>query len=336
MAAAAGGAMLTLAQPVWLALLPLLLLGAALAGRRRVRMADAGQQAGLLLVHPNLAPLPADQDYARSDRRVHAWLNGGGAALLVLALAQPQWIGDWIPEAPEGREIAILIDTSKTMSINDFEMDGKPVERITVLKSLVNRFVEGRRGDRLGVIAFGTTAATLVPPTFDRKLVTEMIRRAQVGIAGDDTAIGDAIGLALKQLQQGARLRPALILFTDGDNTAGEITPAEAVTLARGMGVPVYAVQVGVDIFDRPQPARPAAAAEQPGLREMAARTGGRYYEAGDSGALQTVIADIGRREQTVHRPATRRAVLEWYWVPLLLGVFLFTASSVRMMLRSC
>jgi Ca-activated chloride channel family protein len=222
------------------------------------------------------------------------------------------------------------------MSIDDFELGGQRVERLAVLKGVVSRFVAARQGDRFGVIVFGTTAATMVPPSFDRELVTGMIQQVQVGIAGDNTAIGDALGLALKQLRERQALRPALILFSDNtENTAGDITPGEAVELARRMGVAIYTVQVGSDLFAAGRaPARADSLPAEPDLRQIASLSGGRFYRADNSGALQAVVADIGKLEQTITRPSTRRVVEEWYWAALLLAVCLFSAARLLQIRR--
>lgn len=328
--------MIVLAQPLWLLLIPLLLAAVWRAMRKSTGEGDLGS-ASLVLLHPDLSPLSDEQNSPPASSRIYLLLNSTALLLLLLALAQPQRIGELIPENPEGREIVMLIDTSKTMSIDDFELDGQRVERLAVLKGVVSRFVEARRGDRFGVIVFGTTAATMVPPSFDRDLVTGMIQQVQVGIAGDNTAIGDAIGLALKQLRERQdsdhSLRPALILFSDNtDNTAGDITPTEAVELAKRMGVAIYTVQVGSDLFAEGR--APAGAGTEPDMQKIAALTGGRYYRADSSGALQAVVADIGKLEQTITRPSTRRVVEEWYWVVLLLAAALFSAARVLQIRR--
>ncbi|MGA7802475.1 MAG: VWA domain-containing protein, partial [Gammaproteobacteria bacterium] len=281
-------------------------------------------------VHPNLAAFhgggkaPPASPWPRR-------LAAGALGLLVVALAQPQWLGPWIQRVPTGRDLVLLVDTSATMSIRDFQWQGRAVQRISVLKALVNRFVTARPADRFGVIAFGSVAGTLVPPTFDRDLLTGMIRRLQVGIAGQNTALGDAIALGLKQLHGQAQLRPAFILFSDGgDSNAGQMTTREAVELARKDGVAVYTVAIS----SRPDTAVPAAAADtagdaQPNLRQIAQLTGGRYYRAGTTGALRNVIDAIGEREKTVPRAPTRRAVQQWYLLPLLLAVLLFCVARL-------
>ena len=326
--------MIVLAQPAWLLLLPLLLAVLWHVARKQDGEEDIGTPR-TLLVHPDLSPLPDEKNTPVTARRWSLVLNGSALLLLVLALAQPQRIGDLIPENPEGREIVMLIDTSKTMSIDDFELNGQRVERLAVLKGVVSRFVEARQGDRFGVIVFGTTAATMVPPSFDRDLVTGMIQQVQVGIAGDNTATGDAIGLALKQLRERQALRPALILFSDNtDNTAGELTPTEAVELARRMGVAIYTVQVGSDLFAEGRAAAKPDQAAEPDMQQIAALTGGRYYRADSSGSLQAVVADIGKLEQAITLPSTRRRVEEWYGAALLLAACLFSAARLLQIRR--
>jgi Ca-activated chloride channel family protein len=331
--------MIVLAHPAWLLLLPLLLAALWRAARKN---ADADDVAGtgMVLLHPDLSPVSDhtgnEKNTTPTSSRWYLALNGSALLLLLLALAQPQRIGDLIPENPEGREIVMLIDTSKTMSIDDFELNGQRVERLAVLKGVVSRFVAARQGDRFGVIVFGSTAATMVPPSFDRELVSGMIQQVQVGIAGDNTAIGDALGLALKQLRERQALRPALILFSDNtENTAGDITPGEAVELAKRMGVAIYTVQVGSDLFAEGRaPASADSQPAEPDLQQIASLSGGRFYRADNSSALQAVVADIGKLEQTITRPSTRRVVEEWYWAALLLAACLFSAARLLQIRR--
>ncbi|MGV8933906.1 MAG: vWA domain-containing protein [Gallionellaceae bacterium] len=327
--------MIVLAHPAWLLLLPLLL---ALLWRAARKSTDASDLGGsqMLLLHPDLSLLAEDKNAAPVSTRWLLLLNGSALLLLVLALAQPQRIGELIPQKPEGRDIVMLIDTSKTMSIDDFELNGQRVERLAVLKGVVSRFVAARRGDRFGVIVFGTTAATIVPPSFDRDLVTGMIGQVQVGIAGDNTAMGDAIGLALKQVRERQALRPALILFSDNtDNNAGDLSPTEAVELARRMGVAIYTVQIGSDLFAEGRVAVPQnAISTEPDMQKIAALTGGRYYRADNSASLQQVVDDIGKLEQTITRPSTRRRVKEWYGVLLLLAALLLSVARIMQIRR--
>lgn len=307
--------MLTLAHPWWLAALPVALSGLWFAARRSRTHADEGS--AITLSHPDLSALPPEQEAAPTSRRATVALHAIALLLFFLALAQPQRQGGFERETPLGRDIMLLLDASDTMSIDDFELNGRKVSRLDVLRGLAREFVAAREGDRFGLIAFGDFAATLAPPTFDREFVARQLDRLRVGAAGEATAIGDALGLALKQVRTQDRLRPALILFSDGDSTAGDMRMSEAMALARDMRVAIYTVRIGGDLFTAGR-ARPAAPrADEPDLQTLARNTGGQYYIAGDSRTLRRVIADIGRLEPTIARPPTRRSVEEWYWLPL-------------------
>jgi len=314
--------MLTLAHPFWLALLPVLALAFMFMQRRGEEGAPRAY-----LVHPDLSVLDEGAAQApSSSRRLQTWLTFLAACLLTLGLAQPQWLGPAIPDRPQGRDIMLLVDASTSMSIDDFEVNGQRVTRLDVLKSVTQRFVAAREGDRFGLIAFGNHAATLAPPSFDEALLQAQLARLQAGIAGEATAIGDALGLALKQVKSEGRLQPALILFSDGDSTAGEMKPSEALVAAQALGVKIYTVEIGTDLFA--SPTRPVTKSTEPGLKQIAEASGAKHYVAGSAQALQTIIQDIGRLEPSIVRPATRRQIAEWYWLALLAAALLLVAAQ--------
>lgn len=320
-----------LAQPLWLLLLPLVIAWAA--WRRPARQPAAS----LVLNHPGLGLAAAAGQVAAA--RWPLLLEALALALLVLALAQPREVGKWITPPPEGRDIVLVVDTSQTMSIDDFQLAGRDgthkAERLAVLKAVLARFVQGRAGDRFGVLAFGSTAATLTPPTFDHAHVIAQIGRLQIGMAGDNTALGDALGLAVRQVRQ-ARLRPAVILVSDGaESNSGDLTPAEAVAVARQLGVAVHTLRIGGDLFATGRPAaRDTAAAEeaQPGLADIARLTGGRHWMVKSTDDAEQVIRAIGQLEPTLARPARQRQTLEWYWLPLALGAALLSLARLARM----
>ncbi|MBI5330458.1 MAG: VWA domain-containing protein [Betaproteobacteria bacterium] len=311
-----------LAAPLWLLLLPLPLVWGALAWRS----AAEGEPQSALPRHPGLSDLDAATP---PGPRLPVLLTALGFALLVLALAQPRQIGVWITPPPEGRDIALVIDTSLTMSIDDFEQQGRKVARLTVLKAALARFVAARPHDRIGLLAFGAEAATLTPPTFDHAHVQAQLARLQVGMAGENTALGDALGLALKDLKQ-HRLRPAILLASDGEpSNTGDMTPAEAVAVARQLGAAIHTLQVGSDLFAAGRSAPPPEADPQPGLADIARLTGGQYAQARDANDVETMIRAVDRHEKTLARPARERETREWYLLPLLLGASSLTLARV-------
>ncbi len=315
--------MLELAHPLWLAGLPLLAGWFAWAWRHARHDAPAAW----LLNHPGLAGDAAGS--VPPGGRTPLLLASVAFALLLLALAQPRQVGAWIVPPPEGRDIALIVDTSQTMSIDDFQLDGKKAERLAVLKAVLRRFIEARAGDRFAVLAFGSSAASLTPPTFDRVHAIAQLQRLQVGMAGDNTALGDALGLALRQVRQ-TRLRPALILLSDGEpSNSGDLTPAEAVAVARQLGVAVHTVQIGNNLFaDGRTPM--AAADPQPNLADIARLTGGRHWSVAGTEDAEQVIQAIGRLEKTLAQPAQQRQTREWYWLPLALAALCLTLANIR------
>ena len=310
--------MLELAQPLWLMLLLPVAGWVWLAWRR-----TQGEAPAVILNHPAL-PLAEVGRLPAPSLRVPVVLRGVAMALIVLALAQPREMGDWITPPPEGRDMVLLIDTSLTMSIRDFQQAGREVERMSVLKDTLSRFIEGRTGDRFGVIVFGSEVATLTPPTFDRTHAIAQIQRLQVGMAGPDTALGDALGMALKQVQT-RRLRPAIILVSDGaDNNAGSLTPAESLAVARQAGVAIHTLQFGGDPFAAGRAAslgfKPNDSDPQPDLIDLSRLTQGQHFAIGSADDATRVIRAIDQLEPTLSKPAQHRQVREWYWVLLALA----------------
>lgn len=312
--------MLEWAQPLWLALL-LPLAGWVWLAWRRAR----GEASSVILAHPALPLAQAGRRPVAALRRP-LMLRGAAFALMVLALAQPREVGDWIAPPPEGRDMVLLIDASRTMSIRDFHQQGREVERMAVLKDTLARFIGGRPGDRFGVVVFGSEVATLTPPTFDRAHAIAQIQRLQVGMAGQDTALGDALGMALKQVRT-RRMRPAIILVSDGaDNNAGTLTPAEALAVAHEAGVAIHTLQFGGDPYAAGRTAR-IDPDPQPDLQELARLTGGRHFAIGSADDAVRVIQAIDQLEPTLPRPGQQRQVREWYWVLLALAAALLVGA---------
>lgn len=317
-----------LAHPYWLFLLLPVAGWSWLAWRRA-----QGEAPGVVLNHPAL-PLAAAGRLPAPSLRGPVALRSLAFALLVLALAQPRQVGDWIKPPPEGRDIVLLIDTSLTMSIRDFRQGDREVERMSVLKDTLSRFIKGRPGDRFGVIVFGSEVATLTPPTFDRALAAAQIQRIQVGMVGGDTALGDALGMALKQVRT-RRLHPAILLVSDGaDNNAGTLTPAEALAAAHQAGVAIHALQFGSDPYAAGRVAR-IDPDPQPGLADLARLTGGYYDDIRSAADATRVIQTVGRLEPTLASPARHREVREWYWVALALATIALVAVQGWILRRS-
>src|ERR1700712_3927605 len=206
--------------------------------------------------------------------------------LLLVAAARPQWLGEPLPVAASGRDLLVAVDVSGSMDYPDMIWQSDEVSRLALVKLLLGDFLEHRQGDRVGLILFGSQAYLQAPLTFDRKTVRVWLDEARIGIAGKNTAIGDAIGLALKRL----RLRPAqsrvLILVTDGANNGGEIDPLTAARLAANEGVKIYPIGIGADPEESASVGllgvNPSLDLDEPSLKAIADATGGRYFRARD------------------------------------------------------
>jgi Ca-activated chloride channel family protein len=318
-----------LAHPFVLLLLPLPPLWAWL----NLRSAAQGGSGSWLLRHPHL--VTTDANTAPPGPRLPIVLQSLALLLLIAALAQPREVGDWIAPPPEGRDIALVVDTSLTMSIDDFELQNRKATRLAVVKDVLTRFVEARTAERFAIIAFGAEVALLTPPTFDRRHVQAQIARLQAGMAGDNTALGDALGLAIKHVRP-QKLRPAVILVSDGEpSNTGDMTPAEAVAVARQLGIAIHTVQVGSDLFAAGRIAPPQKDEEaQPDLADIARLTGGRHWFVRSALEAETMARDIDRLEKTLAPPARQREIREWYLLPLLLAAFCLAAARALVIRR--
>lgn len=241
--------------------------------------------------------------------------------LLLLACARPQWLGEPLPLPASGRDLLLAVDVSGSMDYPDMIWEEQKVSRLTLVKHLLGDFIDGRQGDRVGLILFGSRAYLQSPLTFDRQTVRAWLEEALINIAGPKTAIGDAIGLAVKRL----RLRPAqsrvLVLVTDGANNGGEIEPLTAARLAAEEGIKIYPIGIGAD----PEQGgvlgmlgfNPGLDLDEPSLRAIAEATGGEYFRARDSQELQAIEASLDRLEPVAQKPTLARPTLALYSWPL-------------------
>jgi len=242
--------------------------------------------------------------------------------LLLAALARPEWVGEPVSLPVSGRDLMLAVDLSGSMQTEDFVINSLPVDRLTATKYVASDFIERRQGDRIGLILFGRKAYLQAPLTFDRKTVATLLMEAQIGMAGKETAIGDAIGLAIKRLkdkQEGSRV---LVLITDGANTAGEISPLKAAELAARHGLKIYTIGIGADEMLREsffgmQRINPSADLDEKTLKAIASITGGRYFRARDTAELEQIYRILDELEPVQVEEKTFRPVKSLYYWPL-------------------
>jgi Ca-activated chloride channel family protein len=304
-----------LAWPWLLAILPLPFVAARLLPRARSTISTA-----LHLPHLGLAlPNQADVSPVPRLRRALALLAW---ALLALAAARPQFLGAPEDVPRSGRDLLLAVDTSGSMSTEDMQLGGAPATRFAAIQAIAADFIHRRQGDRVGLILFGTRAYLLVPLTFDLKTVGKQLADATIGLAGRETAIGDAVGLAVKRLRTRPQPQRVLVLLTDGVNTSGELDPGQAIDLAAANGVRVYTIGIGadalrVDSLFGSRVVNPSADLDEKMLTRMADKTGGRYFRARDSAELADIYREIDKLEPAADTKQSLRPIDELYWLPL-------------------
>lgn len=250
---------------------------------------------------------------------------------LILASARPQWVGDAIDLPASGRDLLVAVDISGSMETADMKVQQQQIQRIDVVKFVVGEFVKRRESDRLGLILFGTHAYLQSPLTFDRNTVDKLLQEAQLGFAGEKTAIGDAIGLAIKRLKERPESQRILVLLTDGANTAGEVAPRQAADLAKQAGIKIYTVGVGADQMTVRQgffgnvsrTINPSADLDEDTLQYIAETTGGLYFRARNPQELQEIYGTLDELEPVEQEAEIFRPTSALFYWPLGFGLIL-------------
>ena len=248
--------------------------------------------------------------------------------LLVVAVARPQWAGEMESLPLSGRDLLLAVDISGSMETRDFFIDQEPLDRLTATKLVAGDFIKRRVGDRVGLILFGSRPYLQTPLTFDRATVSTLLDEAVVGLAGKDTAIGSAVGLAIRKLQDRPAGDRVLILLTDGANTAGELDPLQAAKLAADAGLRIHTIGVGADelLLESLFGARrvnPSADLDEETLQRIASATGGQYFRARDSRQLEEIYALLDEIEPVPEERAGVRPVQALYPWPLALAMLI-------------
>lgn len=267
------------------------------------------------------AALPAGRPVSRPRKLLFAlvWL------LLVLAAVRPQWLGDPEAVAATGRRLLLAVDVSGSMANQD--MAGGAT-RLQVVQKVAGDFIRRRHGDQVGLILFGTRPYLQAPLTPDLNTVDQFLDEAMIGVAGTQTAIGDAIGLAIKRLKQdparsGHKGDTVLILLTDGSSNAGAMPPLEAARMAAQAGLRIYTIGVGAAAQDGFFGISGNSDLDEDTLKSIAKTTGGEYFRATDAAALEQVYDRIDQLEPSAARQQWYRPRDEWFAWPLGLALLL-------------
>ncbi|MDL5365809.1 VWA domain-containing protein [Xanthomonas sp. NCPPB 2654] len=265
--------------------------------------------------------------------RVGLWLAWLAWFCLCGAAARPLQLGEPISPPQQARQLMLAVDLSGSMSEPDMTLGGRVVDRLTAAKAVLADFLDRRDGDRIGLLVFGQQAYALTPLTADLATVRDQLRDSVVGLAGRETALGDAIALSVKRLREQPQGDRVLIVLTDGVNTAGVLEPAKAAELAKAEHVRVYTIAFGgaggYSLFGLPIPASGGDdQVDEDTLRKIAQDTGGRFFRARDTDELVSIYAELERLEPVrLAGPAVRPRIERYAWplaAALLLGLISF------------
>jgi Ca-activated chloride channel family protein len=293
------------------------------------RLRHAADPASARVYLPFLGALGASSaSGATNSSRLARWVFISLWLLLVTAALRPQVLGDPLPVPTSGRQLLLAVDVSGSMATPDM---GEGMTRLKAVQRVAGRFIDDRHGDQVGLILFGTQPYLQAPLTPDLSTVHRFLDEAIVGIAGPQTAIGDAIGLAIKRLHtngqeakgEGRAQHSVLVLLTDGQSNSGAVPPLEAARLAKAAGLRIYTIGVGAI----PQPGFFGAQGnddlDEETLKSIASITGGEYFRAADADTLREVYQRIDHLEPAAGHEQWLRPAHEWFSLPLGLAVVL-------------
>jgi Ca-activated chloride channel family protein len=269
-------------------------------------------------------------------------LKYAALGLMIVALARPQWGTRQMNILTAGINIVLAVDLSESMAALDFKKDGMIVNRLEAVKGVVKSFVSNRKGDRIGMVVFGTQAYTQIPLTRDYTTIASILERLQIGAAGKSTAIGDAIGISLKRLEDIQSKTNIIILLTDGRSNAGELTPETASAIASQKNVKIYTIGVGTRgevpflaqhpvLGDRYVYQR--VDIDEEALQDIAQKTQGQYFRAEDLEDLEKIYATIDALEKTDAQVKSFAEYREYYLYFLLpsficLGIWIILSNT--------
>ncbi|MCF6264505.1 MAG: VWA domain-containing protein [Xanthomonadales bacterium] len=259
--------------------------------------------------------------------------------LVLTAAARPQWVDEPLTFPLSGRDLLMAMDVSGSMDTRDMQLNGHMVSRLTMVKEVMSAFIQRRQGDRVGLVLFGSRAYLQTPLTFDTQTTARLMQESEIGLAGRETAIGDAIGLSIKRLRDNTEAERILVLLTDGANTAGTVDPLQAAEYAAKEGLTIYAIGVGADemlvrdLFGS-RLVNPATDLDEKTMQAIAAKTGGRYFRARDTSDLEKIYQIIDELEPVSSDVVVIRPITEWFWLPLMLALIICLLCALMNLLK--
>lgn len=252
--------------------------------------------------------------------RIQRFLVGFMWLCLVLAAAKPEWVGAPIEQQKSGRDLMIAVDLSGSMETQDFVLpDGESVDRLQAVKQVLAELADQRASDRLGLIVFGSAAYLQTPFTDDHVVWEQLLAETEIGMAGQSTVFGDAIGLAIKLFKESDSDNRVLIMLTDGNDTGSTVPPIDAAKVSETFGIRIYTIAIG----------DPASAGEEAldmdTIERVSEVTGGQSFQALDQAQIRRAYKTIAELEPQLYETISFRPRQSLHWVPVSMALVLYT-----------
>lgn len=339
-----------LIQPDWLWLIPTLIILFYILDKisfsfishkstNRANLAEISSNKKTIY-HP-LSYLLLSQKKQRKNKKTLSLLYFITISFLIIALTQPVRIGEKLPEPPQERDIIFIVDTSVSMILRDYVLNGQRIDRMSLLKGVLDRFIEKLKGERMSIIVFGDHAYTLVPLSSDQHLLRQMLSRIQATMAGRFNAMGDAITLAVNQANKSSHKRKrVLVLLTDADQPTGDIDPLEAAQYAKASNLPLYSIAIGSTSYkaeEKRQGGLLYSPVDLQLIEKISATTGAKTYQAGSPNALKQAINAIHLHESNKQHNLKPQFIKEplYFWFLIMAFIAYTTAQFIPFLLNS-
>jgi len=254
-------------------------------------------------------------------------------------LARPQQGNTTTEIKASGIDILLAVDVSGSMQAMDFTLKGNPADRLDVVKSVVDQFIDARPNDRIGLVAFAGKPYMVSPLTLDHDWLRKRLETLSIGMVEDGTAIGSAIGSGINRLREKDAKSRIMILLTDGMNNAGKVPPLVAAEAAETLKIKIYTIGAGtrgeapmpiVDNFGRKRLVRARVDIDEETLAKVAQMTGARYFRATDTQSLQKIYDEINSMETTTRTIKNFEHYRELFPFPLLAALLFFGLELLR------
>ena len=337
-----------LTHPEWLWILPLFILLNAVIKLIKSKYINKSSPTSFIdtssnqeLLHPLINLLSTDNTSIKL-KAPNRFLYYFIFTLLILALTQPVRIGEKLPDPPQERDIVFIVDTSVSMILRDYILDGQRIDRMSLLKGVLDEFIVNLKGERMSIIVFGDNAYTLVPLTSDQNLLRRMLARVQATMAGRFNAIGEGIALAVKQAteqnSEKSKRKRILVLLTDADQPTGNIEPNIAAQLAKNAKLPLYTIAIGATSLAAEE-SRLGGLLYSPVdlnlIQQLSSITGAKSYQAGNPNALKNAIKEINLHETNKRKIEIQYFRQPLYFAPLITAFILFSFSQLITLLMN-